>query len=574
MRAPGNVPSSRVRALAACVIVFLALAMTGSPQAPALAMAGTGSVAVMGNDGDLAAGIGYIERGMFEEAAAALSRAIAESPDAPEAPDVAKAFDLLGYATWCMGREEEALVAFRESLQHAGDAREQFRARVGAGQALLDLGKVEDACCEFEAALDVATGPEDLDVAYTLLGIAKFEANDTVGAVEMFSRALEAFPQDPVASAYLEKLSFGVPIHFGSVREALQKAALALGGRPGGAAAAAPPLAEGDEDGVAGDVMGAADSAGSPSSEADMNGAPALLSGVLLINGGASYATTSQVRLMLGVDPAVPLRGFFLAVGDEPFRWHDWRSAVIEWCPRGEVKDGKTVIKAVYYAAGTSAPGGGTSGGGAGMAAQGACVAEASIVLDREPPWGSLEINSGARFTNETRVSLRLQANDRTSGVLNVSMSNDGATWSAWTMYQLTKDWDVPPGDGVKRVYARFQDRAGNVSAPVSARIVLDTRPPGLLWVRVAALGATTADIAWTTDEDSDSAVEYAEDQDAGRKSTTVRDKDMTMLHHIKLDGLKPSTKYRFRVLSRDAAGNVAVSRVLEFSTKAANAGS
>ena len=93
----------------------------------------------MGNDGDLAAGIGYIERGMFEEAAAALSRAIAESPDAPEAPDVAKAFDLLGYATWCMGREEEALAAFRQSLQHAADAREQFRARVGAGQALLDL---------------------------------------------------------------------------------------------------------------------------------------------------------------------------------------------------------------------------------------------------------------------------------------------------------------------------------------------------------------------------------------------------------------------------------------------------
>lgn len=125
----------------------------------------------------------------------------------------------------------------------------------------------------------------------------------------------------------------------------------------------------------------------------------------------------------------------------------------------------------------------------------------------------------------------------------------------------------------MKKVYARFQDRAGNVSTPVSARIVLDTVPPDLLWVDVARLGATTADIVWATDEDSDSAVEYVAKKDTDGKSMIVRDEDMTMLHHITLKDLKPSTTYRFRVFSRDEAGNVAGSRVLEFTTKAASQG-
>ncbi|MDK2931594.1 MAG: large repetitive protein [Bacillota bacterium] len=524
-----------IRILAAAgAFAVLAFLASGWSAAPVLAVGGAEMPAYTKAGGGMAAGVAYMERGMFEEAVAALSRVVAADPNGPEA---AKAFDLLGYLYWCRNWREEALKAFRESLQRAGDAGGRLRARVAVGQVLLDAGRSDEACRELEEALKVA-GPEDLDIVYTLLGIAKFEAKDSTGAAEMFSRALEAFPENLVAAAYLQKLSFGMPIHLASVREAL-----AGGGGAAGAAGA---------------------------SRAGAGASDGLLPthGVIFVNSGATYVTTPQVMLTLGVDQPVPVKGFFLAAGDEAFRWHDWRSPVIEWSLRGE-GDGKKPVKVVYYVA--VAPGPGTQDGQAGRGMRCVYSAEASVVLDREPPWGSVEINDGARFTNHTRVTLNLRANDRTSGILNVSMSNDGITWSKWTMYQFTKDWEIPSGDGMKKVYVRFQDRAGNVSTPVSARIMLDTVPPDLLWVDVARLDATTADIVWATDEDSDSAVEYVAKKDTDGKSMIVRDKDMTMLHHIRLKDLKPSTTYRFKVFSQDEAGNIAASRVLEFTTKAAS---
>lgn len=527
---------SRILA-AAGALAALALLVGGWPAVPVLAASGTETPAGAGTGEDVAAALAYMEGGLFDRAVEVLSRAVAEAPDGPEA---ASAFDLLGYICWCRGLHEEALQAFAGGLQRAVDARERFRARVGAGQALLDAGKTDEACREFEEALKTAE-PEDLDIAYTLLGIAKFEAKDPAGAAEMFSRALDAFPENPVAAAYLGKLSFGMPVYFGSAREALTGS-------------------QGTRD------IAAAGASGTGAAGAKSGAAP--LHGVVFVNNGATYATVPRVLLTLGVNQSAPVQGFFLAVGDEPYRWHTWRSPVVEWSLRGG-RDGKKPVKLVYYVAAAGAPD--ARDGQAGEDMRRVLLAESCIVLDREPPWGSVEINDGARATNRARVTLNLRANDSTSGILNVSVSNDGVTWSAWTMYQFTKEWTVPSGDGTKKVYVRFQDKAGNVSVPVSARIVLDTVPPKLSWVEVIWLGATAADILWTTDEDSDSTVEYVADKDTGRKWTRVRDGDMTMLHVVGLRDLEPSTTYKFRVLSRDEAGNVASSRVLEFTTKAAS---
>ncbi|MDI7247998.1 MAG: tetratricopeptide repeat protein [Bacillota bacterium] len=559
----------RVLAAAGAGIALLAVLAWGWLGAPVLATAGTAGQGKSGGGdmtagSDMAAGVAFLERGMFEEAVAAFSRVVAADPKGPEA---ARAFDYLGYLYWGRGWNEEALGAFRESLRcagEAGDAAGVLRARVALGQVLLDMGKMQDACREFEQAIDVA-GPGDLDIVYTLLGIAKSEGKDSAGAAEMFSRALAAFPGNPVAESHLKKLSFGMPIHFASVEKAL----------PGSGESLRAGTGTGTGTGTSsGAGAGAAGGTGAGRSEEAR-----LISGVVFVNEGATYATTPHVRLTLGVDQPVAVKGFFLAAGDEVFRWHDWRSPIIEWKLRGE-GDGKKPIRVAYYVAGTpGAPGAsGTTAapGGAGGAVAGAgpailvAPAEASIVLDREPPRGSVEINDGARSTNSTRVTLDLRANDRTSGIMNVSMSNDGVAWSRWTMYQFTKDWEIPSGDGEKKVYVRFQDRAGNTSTPVSDRIVLDTVPPEILWVDVAKLAATTADIVWATDEDSDSAVEYAAKKARDGESMVARDRDMTMLHHVRLKDLQPSTTYRFRVFSRDEAGNTATSRVLEFATKPA----
>ncbi|MEW6228818.1 MAG: tetratricopeptide repeat protein, partial [Bacillota bacterium] len=364
----------------AAVAAGVALALCcGFWSAPALAV---GELSSRESRDDISAGTAYMERCMFEEAVAAFSRAVKADLEGVQA---ARAYDCLGYLYWCRGWNSEAEKAFGESLRRARDARSRLRARLALGQVLLDLGRTGEACSELDEALKLAED-QDRDIVYTLLGVAKFEAGDTTAAVEMFSRALEAFPENPVARSYLQRLSFGMQLHLPSAKTA-----------PAGGATGS------DK------TSGAVGQSGTPAGVGPgTSGGAQALQGVVFVNSGAVYTIAPHVTLTLGMTMPVPVRGFFLAAGDDAFRWHDWRSPMIEWRLRGE-GDGKKPVKVVYYSPEPRA----------------AITAEASIALDREPPWGSLEVNEGRQYTNSTRVTLCLSAGDRTSGILNVSASND-----------------------------------------------------------------------------------------------------------------------------------------------------
>ena len=57
--------------------------------------------------------------------------------------------------------------------------------------------------------------------------------------------------------------------------------------------------------------------------------------------------------------------------------------------------------------------------------------------------------------------------------------SNDNATWSSWQTFAGIKEgWQPTPGNGVKTVYVRIRDKAGNISSVVSASIKVDTVKP------------------------------------------------------------------------------------------------
>ena len=102
-----------------------------------------------------------------------------------------------------------------------------------------------------------------------------------------------------------------------------------------------------------------------------------------------------------------------------------------------------------------------------------------SVVLDTiSPAAGSLVINSETGYTNSASVTLKLNATDSGSGVASMQFSNDNSTWSGWETYASSKAWAVPTGDGIKTVYARFMDAAGNVSQVISSTVTLDTVPP------------------------------------------------------------------------------------------------
>lgn len=107
---------------------------------------------------------------------------------------------------------------------------------------------------------------------------------------------------------------------------------------------------------------------------------------------------------------------------------------------------------------------------------------------DLIPPTGSLAIAGGATYTTTAQVVLNLAASDNPggSGVASMQFSDDGVNFGAavpWPAGQAstTALYTVPSGDGLKNVYVKFIDLAGNVSIAYSdpTGIILDTTPPG-----------------------------------------------------------------------------------------------
>lgn len=80
-----------------------------------------------------------------------------------------------------------------------------------------------------------------------------------------------------------------------------------------------------------------------------------------------------------------------------------------------------------------------------------------------------------------------------------------------------------------------------------------DVTPPQISNVAVSA-SATMATVTWTTDEPSDSAVNYGPDAGLG---TLVSDATAQTSHQVTLTGLTPLTSYYFEVSSKDLNGNL-----------------
>ncbi len=126
----------------------------------------------------------------------------------------------------------------------------------------------------------------------------------------------------------------------------------------------------------------------------------------------------------------------------------------------------------------------------------------------------------------------------------------------------------TPSGLVARTLYhyrVRSRDAAGNLTVsgdftfttrpPVR---VLDTTPPVISLVSATRVPRGGELVQWTTDEPSDSQVEYGTTTAYG--STTTSDASLVVSHSQTLVGLARHTSYHYRVLSRDAAGNLAVS--------------
>jgi parallel beta-helix repeat protein len=104
-----------------------------------------------------------------------------------------------------------------------------------------------------------------------------------------------------------------------------------------------------------------------------------------------------------------------------------------------------------------------------------------TIILDTSKPRSlSISINDGTLQTNSTNVTLKLSAIDDNSGLNQMSFSTDGSTWDNWEAYNSTKPYKLIEGDGIKTVFFKVSDKAGNIAEPVVSEIILKSTPSNL----------------------------------------------------------------------------------------------
>ncbi len=117
------------------------------------------------------------------------------------------------------------------------------------------------------------------------------------------------------------------------------------------------------------------------------------------------------------------------------------------------------------------------------------------------------------------------------------------------TVYDLS----VPPNESV------FSNELGIFISTI------DTTSPVITDVQSANITSSSANISWTTDEASDTRIEYGFNTSYG--NTTTLDSSLVTSHDQSINGLLSSTLYHYRVISRDGSGNEALSGDYTFTT-------
>jgi FtsP/CotA-like multicopper oxidase with cupredoxin domain len=131
------------------------------------------------------------------------------------------------------------------------------------------------------------------------------------------------------------------------------------------------------------------------------------------------------------------------------------------------------------------------------------CTAWIPITIgftDSTVPTGTIVINGGAAVTRTTSATLTLSAYDAV-GVTSMQFSKSGTAWFPWEPFATTRNVTLTSspaeGDGVKTMYVRYKDTAGNISAPVSASIILNrAAPTGTISINSGAAYTRSASVS------------------------------------------------------------------------------
>lgn len=104
--------------------------------------------------------------------------------------------------------------------------------------------------------------------------------------------------------------------------------------------------------------------------------------------------------------------------------------------------------------------------------------ASAKFAIDtKQPEDKGIVLNSGAKYTNSREVILTIAAVGASFAIVTENKDFSDTEWLSCPLSEYC--YVLSPGDGTKKVYAKFRDSAGNESmSSCSATIYLDTVPP------------------------------------------------------------------------------------------------
>jgi hypothetical protein len=199
-------------------------------------------------------------------------------------------------------------------------------------------------------------------------------------------------------------------------------------------------------------------------------------------------------------------------------------------------------------------------------------------------------------FSNEVSINLATLAPVISSIAANVITSNSASiSWATDKASDSQIDYGTTPGYGSSVVLntslvtshsqtinglstgtlyhyrVKSKDAAGNAAVSgdftFTTLVSSDTTPPVISGVTASGISASGATINWSTNEASDGQVEYGSTTSYG--TLTAVNASLATVHSETLTGLNASTVYHYRVRSKDAGGNAAVSGDFQFTTTA-----
>jgi hypothetical protein len=262
--------------------------------------------------------------------------------------------------------------------------------------------------------------------------------------------------------------------------------------------------------------------------------------GSFVINSGATYAVSTSVTLTPSAsDPTSGVAQ--MSFSNDGSNWSAWETYATSKAWTLATGDGSKTVYARYKD----------------NAGNVSANATATITLDTVAPTGSVVINSGATYAVSTDATLTASASDSTSGVAQMSFSNDGSNWSAWETYATSKAWTLATGDGSKTVYARYKDNAGNISAAATDTITLDVTPPTAAVSALSEYQASlTFTVAWSGTDATSGLANYDVQYRDGASGTWTDWQTATTATSASFTGQDAHT-YHFRARARDTAGNI-----------------